>query len=115
MLEGRDLFLGRSSVGRPKCTRLAVDERDGASRVPFGGYWAAFQKEESPRTGIPIHDSGPRGLGIRILIPPPTLEAGWLVLGCRPPQAPEGPGLGPGPRPVNTAVTAMPSSATATG
>jgi hypothetical protein len=57
---------GRSSVVRPKCTRLAVDEGDVASRVPFGVCWDAFHKEESPRTGIPIHDFGPRGLGIRI-------------------------------------------------
>src|SRR3990170_5395708 len=61
---------------------------------PSAACWDAFQKEESPRTGIPIHDSGPRGLGLPDLIPPPTLEAGWLVLGCRPPQAPEGAGLG---------------------
>src|SRR3972149_2473678 len=60
-------------------------KRDGASRVPFGGCWDAFHKEESPRPGILIRDSGPRGLGIRIEYPrPPWRPAGMCLDVARP-------------------------------
>ena len=92
---------------RPKVTRLAVDEGDGASRVPFGGCWAAFHEEESPRARNP--DPGFRSSETRHpdLIPPPALEAGWLVLGCRPPPKRGLPSVGAGSEGGATAVTAI--------
>jgi hypothetical protein len=65
---------------RPKRKPIAMDERDGAIGVPFGGCWDAFHREEPPRTGIPIHDSGPRGLRHPDLLPPPAPGAGWSCL-----------------------------------
>lgn len=77
---GRSSVERQSSVERPSVTPFAVDERGWGNRRALRRVLGCFlHREESPRTGIPIHDSGPRGLGHPDLLPPPTPGAGWDV------------------------------------
>jgi hypothetical protein len=75
-----NLSPGQGFCWRPKRTPFAVDERGWGKGRALRRVLDAFHREESPRTGIPIHDSGPRGLGHPDLLPPPAPGAGWSCL-----------------------------------